>query len=91
MDKIIDGLYDAEILVVEGDKNQEVLATIPFALGYSASMYADPFDEQRESVIVKEFMKGVVKAARTLSDCYQTYPDSPIHIQVKFNFTNVNA
>jgi len=40
---------------------------------------------------VKEFMKGVVKAAKTLSDCYQTYPDSPIHIQVKFNFTNVNA
>ena len=93
-EQVIDHMADAEIVVVTGDyyiggvkQPQEILARLPFMCGYSFSMYGDPVEDEDLS----GFVKTVLTTASCIRSCYETYPDVPVGVQVRFNFTHVNA
>tara|TARA_S200002703_G_scaffold151637_1_gene151260 strand:- start:990 stop:1406 length:417 start_codon:yes stop_codon:yes gene_type:complete len=93
-EQVIDHMADAEIVVVTGDyyiggvkQPQETLARLPFMCGYSFSMYNDPVEDEDLS----GFVKTVLTTASCIRSCYETYPDVPVSVQVRFNFTHVNV
>tara|TARA_S200002703_G_scaffold145712_1_gene140234 strand:- start:603 stop:920 length:318 start_codon:yes stop_codon:yes gene_type:complete len=93
-EQVIDDMADAEIIVATGDyyvggvkQPQEVLARLPFMCGYNFSMYGDPVEDEDLS----EFVKTILTTASCIRSCYETYPDVPVGVQVRFNFTHVNV
>jgi|TARA_S200002703_G_scaffold27251_1_gene23322 hypothetical protein len=93
-EQVIDHMADAEIVVVTGDyyisgvkQPQEILARLPFMCGYNFSMYGDPVEDEDLS----GFVKTVLTTASCIRSCYETYPDVPVGVQVRFNFTYVNV
>lgn len=93
-EQVIDHMADAEIVVITGDyyiggvkQPQEILARLPFMCGYNFSMYNDPVEDEDLS----GFVKTVLTTASCIRSCYETYPDVPVGVQVRFNFTYVNV
>jgi hypothetical protein len=93
-EQVIDHMADAEIFVVTGDyyiggvkQPREILARLPLMCGYNFSMYGDPVEDEDLS----GFVKTVLTTASCIRSCYETYPDVPVGVHVRFNFTHVNV